>query len=272
MRGLGKIEEKGYIISVKIFRVFFLLFLIGFQGVLGGYPSSLFWTTCTTSVQSPGTANFQVANYFSIIKEGRSSHLIRSHRVFPTDIGCTFGVGSWRNWTAEFGLDYLAGLNSPWFFNAKIGIDEDLLFKRAPSFSFGVFDVGTKSGVTNFNIANAVIGKKLPKSWGQTYVGAYYGNSTLGPDRAGVMIGYYKMLCPAVDCCGKEYHKLWLVADYASGRNPLGGGGAGIYYYFTPNVSLTTGPTWFNYAHTNGKWKWTIQLDVIFSCCERARY
>ena len=59
-----------------------------------------------------------------------------------------------------------------------------------------------------------------------------------------------------------EYNRLVLAADYASGNNVLGGGGVGVYYYFTKDISLLTGPVWFNEQDINGKWKWTIQLDI----------
>lgn len=56
-----------------------------------------------------------------------------------------------------------------------------------------------------------------------------------------------------------------LAADYASGRNAIGGGGVGIYYYFTPNISLLTGPVWFNDESINGPSpKLTMQLDINF--------
>jgi hypothetical protein len=36
----------------------------------------------------------------------------------------------------------------------------------------------------------------------------------------------------------------------------------GLYYYFTKNIDLLTGPVWFNDEGINGKWKWTVQLDI----------
>ncbi|MBI1865160.1 MAG: EscU/YscU/HrcU family type III secretion system export apparatus switch protein, partial [Nitrospirae bacterium] len=66
------------------------------------------------------------------------------------------------------------------------------------------------------------------------------------------------------DAEGNELSRLVFAVDYASGDNALGGGGAGLYYYFTKNVSLLTGPVWFNEEAINGKWKWTTQLDVNF--------
>jgi len=55
-----------------------------------------------------------------------------------------------------------------------------------------------------------------------------------------------------------------LAADYASGKNYIGGGGFGMYHYFTKDISLLTGPVWFNDHAINGQWKWTVQLDINF--------
>jgi len=58
--------------------------------------------------------------------------------------------------------------------------------------------------------------------------------------------------------------KIVFAADYASGDNAIGGGGAGLYYYFSKNVDLLVGPVWFNDSGINGKTKWTVQLDINF--------
>ena len=54
--------------------------------------------------------------------------------------------------------------------------------------------------------------------------------------------------------------------DYftVGGDNAIGGGGAGVYYFFTPDISLLTGPVWFNDPGINGRMKWTTQLDINF--------
>lgn len=56
------------------------------------------------------------------------------------------------------------------------------------------------------------------------------------------MVSYQRPFCPAKHCDGKDYFKRVLCADYASGKNTIGGGGLGIYYYFTPDISILTGP------------------------------
>jgi hypothetical protein len=57
----------------------------------------------------------------------------------------------------------------------------------------------------------------------------------------------------------------WVLAgDYASGMNAIGGGGVGVYYYFTPNISILCGPVWFNDTSINGDTKLSVQLDINF--------
>ncbi len=240
---------------------FFSLWLLTFApNHLNAYPSSLFWTTCTTYVVPTGVANFQVANYFTVFNKDHHG------QAFPTDVGLTLGLLTWCDWKAEVGIDYLGSFDYPWYFNGKVGIEESKLFAQAPSFSVGIYDVGTQAGITNLNIVNAVVGKTLPNwlSGGELFLGAFVGSHTLGRDQGGYMVGYLNVFCPAKDCNGVDYWKWWLVADYASGKNFLGGGGVGITYFFNSRACVLTGPTWFNDAHLNKRWKWTVQIDIFF--------
>ncbi|MGA2400341.1 MAG: hypothetical protein ABSG91_01380 [Syntrophobacteraceae bacterium] len=69
--------------------------------------------------------------------------------------------------------------------------------------------------------------------------------------------GFYKVK----DSCGNEYNKFVLACDFASGKNLLGGGGPGLYYYFTKDLDILMGPVFFNDPGINGQWKWSIQID-----------
>ena len=82
-----------------------------------------------------------------------------------------------------------------------------------------------------------------------------------GRQNVGFMAGYDYGFWPTKTSEG-EYNRLVLAGDFASGRNPIGGGGAGLYYYFSKNVSLLGGPVWYNDRGLNGDWKWTTQLDM----------
>jgi hypothetical protein len=167
----------------------------------------------------------------------------------------------------EVGIDVLEPSDYPIFFNLKMGSPEGALFSGSPALEAGIINAGTKRDVTSYNIGYVVIGKSIP-GLGRLSVGPYVGNSRVLVDaqgrkeNTGWMAGFDRSFLPARDAQGNEFNRLVLAADYASGKNALGAGGFGLYYYFTKDISLLTGPVWFNDEAINGKWKWSIQLDI----------
>ncbi len=222
-------------------------------GRLWATPSSTFWTVCTIDLQAAGTTHLGVDNYWSGVSGSGPS--------FPTDIGPEFGASLGTQLAAEYGVDYLAGADDPWYFNAKVGYREKVLSPNAPALELGFWNFGTEPGVTNYDIVYVLTGKSL--SDGKTRLAAayYVGNgaalqsSTGEEQNTGFMVGMDHVLVP---------DKLTLAADYASGKNYVGGGGLGVYYYFNKNSSLLVGPTWFNDREINGGMKWSTQWDFNF--------
>jgi len=253
----------------KVF-IFFALLVINLS-LVEATPSSVFWTVCTTDIYSTGTGHIDQDNYFTVFnRRGHGSS-------FPPDTGFELGVFCWRDLRVEAGVDYLGGTDDPLFFNIGAGISEDKMFCHAPSFKIGFFNAGTRYqgyNRTNQNIMDIVIGKSLP-DWlgsGRLCVGGFSGNRSIGKNRQGFMVSYQRSFCPAKHCDDKEYFKWVLCADYASGKNTIGGGGVGIYYYFTPDISILTGPVWFNSAKINGNWKWSVQIDISFSVFDARKF
>lgn len=239
--------------------------MLAFAG-LDGTPSSVFWTNCTTDVYATGTGHIDEDNYFTVFnRRGRGS-------AFPPDTAFELGIFTWQDFSAEAGIDYLGGTDDPLFFNAGIAVAEDKLFCRAPSFKIGIFNVGTRHHRTRTdqNIVDLIVGKSLP-DWvgGRLFLGGFSGSRAMGKNRQGVMIAYQKTFCPAKYCDQTEYFKWIFSADYASGKNAIGGGGFALGYYFTPDIDLLTGPVWFNSAKYNGRWKWSVQIDISFSVFEK---
>lgn len=234
-----------------------LFVLISFQ--LQAFPSSLFWTVVSTDVQETGKLHTEVDTYFDLFR--MKDHL----PFFPPNYGLELGVFNYRDIKGEAGFDYTAGTKSPFFFNGKIGFEEEKLFSHAPSFSSGIYLVGTDPHETAFNVFHAEIGKRLPK-WlgGRVFAGVYRGNKKLRHDQRGFMVGFEYPFCLTKDCEGIEFYRFSFNADYASGKNAIGGGGACFYYYFTPNINVQTGPTFFNDASIYGKWKWTVLVNIDF--------
>lgn len=73
------------------------------------------------------------------------------------------------------------------------------------------------------------------------------------------MIAYDRAFMPVKE---GSFNRFVICGDYASGKNALGGGGFGLYTYFTKDIDVLTGPVWFNDEGVNSHWKWTIQLDI----------
>lgn len=249
-------------------KVFMVLALLAMSlSRLEATPSSVFWTVCTTDVYSTGTGHIDEDNYFTVFnRRGHGSS-------FPPDTGFELGVFSWGDMSVEAGVDYLGGTDDPAFFNIGAAIPEDKMFCHAPSFKVGFFNSGTRyqgHNRTNQNIVDVIVGKTLPE-WlgaGRVCIGGFSGNRSMGKNRQGFMISYQQSFCKAKHCDDKEYFKWVICADYASGKNTIGGGGVGVYYYFTPDIDIVTGPVWFNSAKINGKWKWSVQIDISFSVFE----
>ncbi len=228
--------------------------------LLEATPTSLFWTNCNTDIQEMETA---LLTYDAFL---RTCHSPKKGRTLIQDFGCTVGAFSWNGLQGEVGADYLTGESYPFLFNGKIGFGEGVLFENAPAVNVGIFNVGTRtSGLrrTNENIVDFLFGMSLPqKIGGVLTLGFFSGSSAMGKNRKGVMIGYSRTLREATDSHGKKYDKWLFMADYASGKNSIGGGGFSIKYYFTKRICLQTGPIWFIDWATYGKWRWALQIDI----------
>lgn len=233
-----------------------LLLFIGVNPIYAS-PSSTFWTPCTIDIQPAGVTHLGVDSFFKFGSDGPLDQL-------PTDIGLEWGAQLTPKLAMEYGFDILTSPSvTPFFLNTKIGYRENVLSKNAPALQLGFFGIGTKrEGVDGRqDIVYLTTGKTLPN--GKTrLMGSYYvGNSsalkssTGEVQNTGYMVAIDHQIVPG---------KWVLAADYASGKNVIGGGGFGVYYYFTDNISLLTGPVWFNDKGINGSSKMVLQLDINF--------
>ncbi len=221
------------------------------SGPVYSTPSTIYWTAGTADIQPYKVCHITVDNY------------VDEHSYFPPDYGLTVGVLPFEKFQAEIGIDVLEPSDYPLYFNTKFGSPENSLFSGSPAWSFGMWNIGTKSDVTDYDILQLAFTKTLPNNFGRIHVGGYYGvTDTLkitateaDGDRGGFTIGYDKYIWK---------DKIMLIADYAAGKNAVGGGGVGLGFYFMPSIAILTGPVWFNDKELNGSWKWTVQVDVNF--------
>lgn len=248
-----------------------IIMLICMIGIAQATPSTTFWTPMTPDIQGYGVLHIGIDNYFSVGNKISDESAINNS--FATDAGLTVGVLPFEKLQMEIGIDYLGPSDYPVYFNAKIGTPEDALFKWFPALQIGIFNVGTKrndegqQNGTDQNIVYGVIGKTIPYL-GRLSAGPYIGNSAVlhssdgDAQDKGFMVAFDRGFLSVKDKEGSEFNRIVFAADYASGKNAIGGGGFGLYYYFTKDISLLTGPVWFNDSGVNGRWKWTVQLDI----------
>lgn len=253
-----------------------LVALLFASGKAFATPSTTYWTAATSDIQPYKVLHIGIDNYFTMGRKAERGDL-------ATDIGLTIGVLPYEKLQLEVGIDYLEPTTDPFLFNAKIGTPEGALFEGSPAINLGVFNVGTDSkdasedgdGRTDYNIVDVIVGKTLPAGLGRVHLGLYYGNSKALVDgngdkeNSGFMAGWDMGIIRTKDSDGGEYHKWVFAADWASGKNVIGGGGVGVYHYFTRNISLLTGPVWFNEPAVAGpnagaKWVWTTQIDINY--------
>jgi hypothetical protein len=226
-------------------------------------PSGTFWTPMTLDIQSYKVVHLGIDNYFTVDKKASSGE----QGAFPTDLGLTVGVLPFEKIQMEVGIDANFPTDNPYSFNAKIGAPEDVLFKYSPALQVGIFGAGTKDKVTNLNVIYGVVGKSIPDV-GRLSAGPYFGNKDLlkkttgEKENTGFMVAFDRGFFSTKDAANNEYSKVVFAADYASGKNAIGGYGIGVNYYFTKDISLLTGPVFYNEKAFNGAWKLSTQLDI----------
>jgi len=195
------------------------------------------------------------------------------------DLGLTTGISPFSKVQAEIGIDYLnMGDNNileaknydlhPIYFNGKIAIPEDSLFKGAPAIAVGAYNFGTKATLTNYNIVYGLFAKTIPYI-GRISAGYYTGNKALLVDElgkasnSGLLLSWDRAV-PEIS------NKLWLAVDYQGGKNYLGALNFGLSWAFSKNVSVIFAYDIYNnknaFYNTNNvnTNTFTTQLDINF--------
>ncbi|MBF0544015.1 MAG: hypothetical protein HQM08_06270 [Candidatus Riflebacteria bacterium] len=240
------------------------LIMASFVGRVDATPTSTLWTNMTPDIQGFNVLHLGIDNYFTMFRKAKDGG-----GSFPTVFGLTMGVLNSQKLQMELGFDLLGATDDPLYFNAKLGYPEGALGTNSLALQIGMFNMGTHKGVTDQNLAFLVLGHTF-KDFARFSVGPYHGNPDIlrnsngEKENTGFMAAFDHGFHPVKGPDGNTFNRFVFCGDYASGKNAIGGGGVGLYYFFTKDVSLLTGPVWFNDTGINGKWKLTTQLDVNF--------
>ena len=157
-------------------------------------PTTEVWTPCVADIQPYKVWHLTYDTYFTVARK-----LSNGGHAFPVDLGLTVGILPCKNANLELGVDMFEPTDYPLQLNAKFGVPEGGAGKGAPGFAVGIFGVGTKRGVTNYNVVYGVI-TKTAGQLGRLHAGYYLGNKKLlvdasgKVDKQGLMFAFDRML------------------------------------------------------------------------------
>lgn len=230
--------------------------LVLFAGISYATPSTQIWIP-STDIQPFKKFHFGLDTYIKTKKQDGV------YEPTVTNIGLTVGVLPFEKIQMEVGIDFrdIGGDHTdPLYFNAKLGIPEDAMFKGSPALAFGGYDFGTKSDVTNYNIFYGLIAKTF-RNVGRFSAGYYTGNKDLlidkdgNKDNHGLLLSWDRTISEISD-------KLWAAVDYQGAKNGYGALSFGVAWKFAPNVGVIFGYDIYN--ENTYKPTATIQLDIDF--------
>jgi hypothetical protein len=232
--------------------------------VVQATPSTTFWAPSTASCQGFAVPHITYDTYFG---KGPAAGA-QGAPNYPIDTGLTMGIIPSNKVQAEVGFDALLPSQDPLYLNAKVCTPENSLFKNAPGISVGVYNVGFKDDVTNYNVLHVMFQKSLPVG-GYVAAGFYHGfNSVLMTNSEGKVVKTGAMLgavSPDIKIGLKGLQKINVAADAQTGKNVLGGWGFGTNIYFAENVSVLVGPVFYfdKALQPGGRGHlWSMQLDI----------
>jgi hypothetical protein len=190
-------------------------------------------------------------------------------RISPvTNTGLTVGVLPFKNVNAEVGIDHKSGLGGaddyPLYFNAKLGTPEHALAHGVPALAVGVYDIGTKSDVTDYNIVYAKAAKTLgsnTNNFGRLSVGWFSGNEHLLVDGKGEadesgLLAAWERTMPEVS------PNLWLCLEYMGTESGYGTMNLGGAWKFADNAGVLIGYDIYNNSDLPSTF--TVQVDIDF--------
>jgi len=217
----------------------------------------------STDTQAYGTGHVTADVYIPVKKnpDGSQPNTI-------TNTGLTFGMLPFKKLTAEAGFDYKTGYGDldsyPVYFNAKLAMPEDAYGPYFPAAAFGVYDIGTRTDKTDYDIIYGKVAKTInidDFSLGRFSLGYFWGNGELllndngERDNHAVFAAWERTLTGISD-------KLWVCVEYQGTKSIYGALNLGFSWQFTKSVSVICGYQFYN--NSNLADTVTIQVDINY--------
>jgi hypothetical protein len=248
--------------------------IVGLPAAALATPSTTYWAPSVATCQAFAVPHITYDTYYGNA-QGAS---------YPIDTGLTMGILKSDKIQSEIGYDLLfpgaaettssgtTGTATLFLLNAKLCVPENVIGKGWPAFGGGIYDLGFKSDITNYNVIYLMAQKSLPFG-GYVSAGIYHGttkalflNDAGAPKQTGALLGWSS---PDIKIGLTGLQKIDIIGDLQSGQNLLGGGGVGLDIYFNDYIALITGPVWYAqkalqppFGDTGSRMLWTTQLDV----------
>jgi hypothetical protein len=169
-----------------------------------------------------------------------------------TNIGLTVGVLPLKRINVEIGFDHKSGLGAldsyPMYGNLKIGVPENAIGSWSPAAAIGMFDAGTESDRTDFNVVYGKIARTFFAggiSLGRFSAGCFAGNKKLlldskgEKDNSGLLAAWERTVLEVSD-------KLWICVEYMGTESVYGSFNFGASCKVADNVSVLGGYEIFN--------------------------
>jgi len=250
----GDEMRKYCLFSSAVFIAFIIVAML--SELAGATPSTQIWIP-STDTQAARTLHVGVDNYNTFLRKKDDGGFSA-----PTVYGLTAGLVDNTYIGLEAGLDLKEQSDDPLFLNVKLQIKEDSVARFFPAIAIGGYEMGTKSDVTNANIAYVLFAKTLPVM-GRLSAGYYVGNedvlkdSSGKSDNDGILLSFDRTLAEIDD-------RLWFAVDYMGAENAYGALSFGLSWRFSPQISAIVGYDIYNNNEVAGENTVTVQFDVDF--------
>lgn len=234
----------------KLLCVIVFMFLVAQTSLVFATPSTQIWIP-STDIQEFGVVHLGVDTYNTLSKDSSDggSTLV--------NYGLTAGVVKSDKFGIEVGVDWRETSGDPLYLNAKIGLDEGVMFEGSPSIAFGGYDFGTESDVTDSNILYGLAAKTFG-DMGRISVGYYSGNDKVlldkygNKDESGILASWDRSFGD----------KFWAAVDYMGGESAYGSLNFGVSYALSDKASFIVGYDIYNNSDLENTMN--FQIDINF--------